>query len=153
MTISGRLRFARSPSVAIAVCAAAAWLGGCSKSGTKEVVAAENSNLKPLSVLYGQYQSANQNRPPASEAEFKKFIQGRGESLLTQFETDLDGLFVSKRDGQPYVVFYRGSKPPPSGVVAYEREGVGGERIVAYPYGAVGVVDEIRFRELVPDAP
>jgi hypothetical protein len=132
--------------------AAMACVAGCSKTAKKEVRIAETSNLKPLSILYGQYQSKHQNNPPANEADFKKFIQASGQSILAQFDTDLDKLFVSSRDGQPYVVVYRGDPRPQSGVIAYERQGVNGERIVAYPFGAVSVVDENKFRELVPSA-
>lgn len=123
---------------------------GCSKSASKEVRSAEQSNLKPLSILYGRFQASNENRPPANEADFKKYIKATGESTLKQFNTDADKLFVSPRDGQPYVVYY-GKSVPPSGVIAYEREGVGGERIVAYPFGSVGLVDDARFRQLVPN--
>jgi hypothetical protein len=135
----------------IALVAAAACCG-CSKSAQKDALTAESSNLKPLSVLYGQFQASHQNRAPANEAEFKKFVSSAGQSLLKQFDTDTDKVFVSERDGQPYVVFY-GKEIPPSGVIAHEREGVGGERVVAYPFGSVGLVNEGRFNQLVPNAP
>lgn len=141
------------PTLVVLVFAGWCWLGGCSASAKKEVLTAETSNLKPLSILYGQYQARNENRAPADEADFRNFVQARGQTILEQFNTDLDGLLVSSRDGEPYVVVYRGDPAPPSGVVAYERNGVDGERIVAYPFGAVGLADEIRFRELVPDVP
>ncbi len=139
---------------ALAVAGAMVGLSGCSSHvEKKKALAAETSNLKPLSILYGQYTSRNENRVPANEADFKKFIQTSGQWMLEQFKTDIDKLFVSSRDGQPYVVFYRGNPPPASGIVAYERDGAGGERLVARPFGGVEAVDEVRFRELVPNAP
>jgi hypothetical protein len=124
---------------------------GCSRSAEKRVLTSENSNLKPISIIYGQFQTTNQNRPPANEAEFKKYVKTAGESILKQFGTDPERVFISERDGQPYVVFY-GKNVPPSGIVAHEQEGVGGQRVVAYPFGSVGLVDETRFQELVPGA-
>ncbi|MCI0333491.1 MAG: hypothetical protein L0228_09740 [Planctomycetes bacterium] len=139
---------------ALAVAGALVGLSGCSSHvETKRALTAETSNLKPLSILYGQYTSRNENRAPANEADFKKFIQTSGQWMLEQFKTDIDTLFVSSRDGQPYVVFYRDNPPPASGIVAYERVGVGGERLVAQPFGGVEAVDDARFRELVPNAP
>jgi hypothetical protein len=134
----------------IAVIAVGASLG-CSSRAEKQVVTSENSNLKPISILYGQFQSTNQNRPPANEAEFKKYLKTAGESILKQFGTDSEKVFVSERDGQPYVIFY-GKSVPPSGVIAYEQNGVGGQRVVAYPFGSVGLVDETKFQQLVPGA-
>jgi hypothetical protein len=124
---------------------------GCaSRTEKAAVLTAESSNLKPLSILYGQYQARNENRPPANEADFKRFIQANGQSLLNQFNTDIDRLFVSPRDGQPYVVYYRDMPLPPSGVVAHERDGIDGKRLVAFPFGGVEIADEMRFGKLVP---
>jgi hypothetical protein len=57
-------------------------------------------------------------------------------------------LFTSPRDGQPYVVHYKQAGT----VVAYERDGKDGKRLVAYPSGQVEEVDETRFKQLVPSA-
>ena len=135
-----------------ALCASIIVSGCGDRAEKKDILAAETSNLKPLSVLYGQYQSRNQNQPPATEDAFKKFIETNGKSTLDQFKIDINQLFISQRDGQPYVVLYRG-KVPPSGVIAYEQNGVGGERIVAYPFGALEMANEARFQELVPAGP
>ena len=77
-------------------------------------------------------------------------------SQLTALQrTDVESLFVSPRDGQPYVVRYGlkfgGPSPGGSPVVAYEQTGVGGYRYVAFAVGGAEQVDEKRFRELVPE--
>ena len=114
----------------------------------------EESNLKPLAILYGQFIGQHRGRPPASEEEFKKFIGSFGKEQLATFNVaDLDSLFVSPRDQKPYVVLY--GKAPRAGsarVIAYEQEGQGGTRFVATDLGKVEEVDEARFRELVPGA-
>lgn len=115
----------------------------------------QESNIKPLAMLYGQFMGQHQGRPPSSEEEFKKFIQERGMGILKQFGIpSVDALFISERDKQPYVVIYGEPKGPPAlagqPVCVYERQGVGGRRYVASSLGAVEEVDEARFRELVP---
>lgn len=131
---------------------------GCGRS-RRQAAAREESRLKPLALLYGQFTGRNRGNPPASEAQFKEFIRSRGPEQLASFGVDdVDELFVSERDGKPYVVLYgeaaQGNPPGPAGapVIAYEQEGVGGKRFVASSMGAVEEVDEARFRELVPHA-
>jgi hypothetical protein len=130
------------------------WQVGCA---SREEAAQEVSTLKPLVILYGQYVGQHRGQPPASEAEFKKFVESQGADTLRSFGVaDADDLWVSPRDGQPYVVLYGpvAGPPGPGGqpVVAYESVGVGGKRYVASSLGAVEEVDEARFRELVPGA-
>jgi hypothetical protein len=131
-----------------------ALLIGCSQGG-RESAPLQESTIKPLAMLYGQFTGQNQGRPPANEEEFKRFIRERGMGTLKQFNIpDVDSLFISPRDKQPYVVIYGQPKGPPAlagqPVVVYEKVGVGGKRYVASSLGAVEEVDETRFRELVP---
>ncbi len=129
-------------------------LAGCSPGG-KASAPLQESNLKPLGLLYGQFMGQHQGRPPESEAEFKKFIQEKGLGMLKQFNVpDVDSLFISPRDKQPYVVLYGPPKGPPGlagqPVIAYEQVGVRGRRFVTNSLGTVEEVDEAKFRELVP---
>ncbi len=118
----------------------------------------EESNLKPLALLYGQYTGQHQGRPPANEAEFKQFIESLPKEQLASFGVDdPESLFISDRDNKPYVIIY-GQATNPAGpgdapVIAYEQEGKNGKRFVATAIGSVEEVDEERFRQLVPDAP
>ncbi len=120
----------------------------------------EQSNLKPLATLYGQYIGQHRGQPPATEAAFKEFVKSQGKPLLDSFgKTNVDELFISNRDGKPYVIRCGAAAaqgpPGPAGqpVVIYEQEGVDGKRFVASSMGAVEQVDEARFKELVPGAP
>lgn len=139
------------------LCLAAAVLGlltvGCG-GARRRAQQREESNLKPLAILYGRFIGQHRGRPPASEEEFKKFIGSFGKEQLATFNvTDVDSLFVSPRDQKPYVVLY--GKSPPAGsarVIAHEQEGQGGTRFVATDLGKVEEVDEARFREMVPGA-
>ena len=135
---------------AVAVCVPSS---GCGGSG-RESQEREESNLKPLALLYGQFIGQHRGRPPASQEEFKEFIRSSGSQQLASFGvTDLESLFVSSRDQKPYVVLY--AKDAPVGtarVVAYEQEGRDGTRFVANDLGEVQEVDEARFTEMVPAA-
>ena len=64
--------------------------------------------------------------------------------------TAVDELFVSDRDGQPLVVTY-GKYPAGMNarIVVYEKNGADGKRFVGYNSGAVELVDDARFNELV----
>jgi hypothetical protein len=133
---------------------------GCSseqrRSGQRE-----QSGLKTLAILYMQFVSQNKGKAPADEAEFKAFIRKLPESQQKSFGIkDVDSLFVSDRDGKPYVMRYGAAKtgslgpqgPSSAPVVGYEQVGSGGRRYVASALGAVEEVDEAAFKQRVPDA-
>ena len=134
-----------------------AFLAGCSSHQAN--LEQEQSNLKPLALFYGQFQG-QRGRPPASEAEFKEHLRSMTpQDFAAWGVTDLDSIFVSSRDNQPYVVLYGDAAknaprgPADSPVIAYEKVGVGGKRFVASVLGAVEEVDEQRFKQLVATAP
>lgn len=136
----------------VALVAATMLVAGCGQQTQSKKQ--QESRLKPLSLLYGQYMGQHRGQPPQNEAEFKKFVESQ-KSFLTQFGiTDPATLFISERDGQPFVVIYgKPSGPAALGgqpVIAYEKVGAGGKRFVASQLGAVEEVDEARFKELVP---
>lgn len=116
----------------------------------------EQSNLKPLAILYGQFMGQHRGQPPKNIKDFKEFAASKSE-MLNQFKVaNADALLTSSRDGEPYiVVFGKASGPPGPGgapVIAYEQTGKDGKRWIATSIGAVAEVDEAEFRRLVPDA-
>ena len=141
----------------LAVLVVVGTVGGCGGAQRKAREIAE-SNLKPLAILYGQYIGQHRGRPPGNEAEFKAFIKSLPPARLATLTAnrDADSLFISPRDGKPYVVLYGRSKGPPgpggAPVVAYEQEGRGGRRFVASSMGAIEEVDDAAFRRMVPAA-
>jgi hypothetical protein len=92
----------------------------CNTSGKP---ASENEqHLKALAVCYGQYVNAHRGQSPPGEAELRKFIQSLPAELHQNLAIDpanLDGLFTSPRDHQPYGVAYKATgaaaPPPPPG--------------------------------------
>jgi hypothetical protein len=142
-------------SVGLAVSFLFAAATGCDRGG-KQAVEREESNLKPLALLYGQYISKHQGKRPANKDEFVKYLQGNPE-LVKRFakDTPIEQLFVSSRDKKEYVVAYgpgRQGVNPSQDVIAYEQEGLEGKRWIATSVGEVREVDEAKFQELKPDA-
>jgi hypothetical protein len=141
-----------------AVCLAAlACMTAAGCNSGRESKHREQSELKKLVMVYGRFLAQHRGQPPANEAEFKKFVESLRPADLASFGIDeVSRLFVSNRDGKPYVVIYGQAKGPsgPGGspVIAYEQEGKGGRRWVATVVGAVEEVDEARFGQLVPTA-
>jgi len=140
----------RSIQCAAIILVVAAGIVGCSKA-PNAVGKAEVSHLRPLAVLYASAASALRH-PPQNEAEFKKYIASQKGKMLDVLKVDdPDAIFISERDGQPYVVNYvaaAGGKVPE--VVAYEKVGVSGRRMVGFSTGVVADLDEAQFREAVP---
>jgi hypothetical protein len=126
-------------------------LTGCGGKGG-ELSDAEK-NLQALAVLWGRYISAHRGQSPPSEAEFKKFIRSTGQADLKGLgfdPNDLDRLFTSPRDNQPYGLAYKvpGTVPGPDGsmpMVIWEKTGVKGKRMVANSLGKIEEIDEAEF--------
>jgi hypothetical protein len=136
-------------ALCLGLCAA-----GCTgkQSESKE---RETSGLKQLSVMYGRFLSRHRGQPPANEKEFKEFVKSVTAGQPSG-PVDVDRLFISNRDNQPYVIIYGPVTGPatPSGgpVFAYEKTGLEGKRFVAATTTAVIEVDEAQFKQLVPKA-
>jgi hypothetical protein len=126
-------------------------LSGCGGGGSPGAAKRETSHLRTLVSLYN-YQANSTGRPPANEQEFKKFIEAKGAAALETLNiSDPGELFVSERDGKPFVILY-GKRPPGVDVVGYEQDGVDGKREVGLGLGNIVEVDEAKLRELVPPA-
>jgi len=127
-------------------------LVGCNSPEVKQEVKRRGSNLQSLAGMYRMYSSENGGHPPANETDLKNFIQEQG---LEHFEpfgiTTVDDLFISPRDGEPYVVVYGGSELPE--ILAYERLGTETGRWIVSSMAVVAEVNESAFKELFPNEP
>jgi hypothetical protein len=127
-------------------------LSGCS-SGLPPETAAQEEHLRQLAYMYGRYMAMHQGQVPGSEREFRAFIEQLGPEERSRFGVgeELDSLFVSPRDKQPYAVAYQ--KPfglPGQELIAYEQAGVNGKRYIADLLADVREVEEAEFRQRVP---
>jgi hypothetical protein len=132
----------RSAFLKFAACFGALLAGfvtGCSNGNNAEsaLASANGTNLQRLSNLYMGFQSENNWRGPADEAEFKKFLHSYNPANLQRIGIDpskIDELFISERDGQPFKIRYgvpgnvMGSSEP----VVFEATGDGSTRLVGF---------------------
>ena len=147
-----KLRLRRFPVRAVMLSFVTA---GCSQDDPGSRVAAMNdARIKQLANLYMAHQMRNGSNGPADEKAFKSFIQnGMAPHRLEMMRVDpskLDELFISERDGQPFVIRYgqRGGVMSKLAVV-FEKEGQGGMRQVAFTNGSVEEVDDARYQEFL----
>jgi hypothetical protein len=154
LPVSDFPRATRSPLLVLLLGLTMLSLAGC---GAPTEVPQEEPvvHLKALAVFYGRYVASHRGQSPPSEAEFKKYVQSLSKTELEALGvTDVESLFVSPRDGQPYHVQYNIPLPPPgpdgAPVVAYEQTGEGGERYVATSLGDVQLMDEAKFQAIAP---
>lgn len=130
-------------------------LVGCSKSvdPSDAVGHANSTNLQRVTNLYLAYQTENNWVGPQDETKFKEFITGLRATLLTRIGVDaanLDQVFVSDRDGQPFKIRYgvignaMGSTEP----VIFESVGVGGMRKIGTLNMEQREVDEQEYESL-----
>lgn len=137
---------------------------GCSGCQQASSGGAPNKELQQLGNSFNEFFRAR-GKTPADEAEFKEFIAGSLTDVKRQILgiNDVDSLFKSKRDNQPFVIRYGvtitegpptpGSEPLVTGtIVVYEAAGSGGYRQV---FTSMGDLTELKFDDLVklvPDA-
>ena len=113
---------------------------GCTSAETKKAAEQQESHLKVVGLLYGQYMGRNRGQAPPDEATFRQFIEENGGPMLESFGMASADVLVSERDQLPYTIIFAGSKPAstPDGmqVIAYEQQGLEGKIFVADNLGA-----------------
>jgi Tfp pilus assembly protein PilE len=117
-----------------------------------------HNNLQALAVFYGRYISQHRGKSPSNIEELKTWLKKQDSEQFESMNVDpnnLDALFTSPRDNQPFGFVFTASamNPGPDGkgsVVIYEQKGVGGRRLVAYTTTQIEEVDEATFKRLVP---
>jgi hypothetical protein len=140
-------RFTGRLSAVLGCVAVIVALSGCAGS---DVATQKNSDaFGALAVLYGQYRGAHSGQTPTSQADFEKFVKTHGGPTLEHFGiTDVEQLFVSPRNEQAIdVVYGRGLSGDSDPIVAYERESVGGKRLVVRSHGSLEELDEAAFQQ------
>ena len=129
-------------------------LGCTAEIDPNEALARVNdTNIKRLSNLYFTYQTKNNFKGPKNEEEFKKFLKSYNPKKLSRIgidPTQIDGLFSSERDGQPFKIRYSvpGSPKGSSSAVVFEAEGVDGKRRVGFLNMTQREVEEAEYENL-----
>lgn len=108
---------------------------GSGELDVRSVVRSNNDcNGKRLANLYYFHQVVSPRREgPKDETAFRSFIKSRKPEQLAEMDVDperLDGLFVSERDGVPFIIRYGVTIPGIGGghhqAVVFERQGLRG---------------------------
>lgn len=145
-------------AAAVAVAGGLVGLAGCGRDGTADAVAGMNpDNAHRLANLYAAHQNFKGGKGPKDEAAFKAFVREYDAAKLGMMGVDpgnVDALFVSDRDGQPFQVRYgvgggRGSSDP----VVFEKAGRDGRKQVGYTDGSVTEVDAGEAQRLLAAKP
>jgi hypothetical protein len=95
------------------------------------------------------------NGAPADEAALKKHMRGLRASVQYDYQIDpnnIDASFVSERDKEPLVVIYGQRLGNISGnskqVIAHEKTGKNGKRLVVFASTKVAIADEAELEQL-----
>lgn len=123
---------------------------GCSKPVGGAAPAEAKEHLWQLFRLYKAYVERNKKGPPDEQA-----LRDFGNKLTPEerkgyiIGDDIDGLFVSPRDKQKYVIRYNQRLDPVGGTrgVIWEAEGKGGTHLMALSNGYVEEYEETMFKE------
>jgi hypothetical protein len=130
---------------------------GCASDELSSETAAR---LRGLAALYLDCAVARNGKGPANEQEFKKHLRSLRDDVLSSNGVDpkaIDTAFVSGRDQEPFVILYglkitkiSGTSAP---LVAHEKTGKNGKRLVAFANAKVDHVDDARLQELKSAGP
>ena len=130
---------------------------GC---GSDELSSPTAAKLRGLATLYLDYAVSNHGSGPASEQVLKKHARGLPDFVVRANGVDpeaLDAVFVSERDGEPFVVLYQIRLGRISGtqaaLIAHEKTGKNGKRLVVFANAKVEHVDDARLQELTSAKP
>lgn len=117
---------------------------GC--GGASATSGQQGSDLQGLLTLYNSATRKLGHRPQ-SEEELRQYAADLDAQALERLKVQsVDELFISSRDGKPYVVLY--GPETSGGVVAYEAEGVNGIRQVGDQMGRIRNMNAEQFAEL-----
>ena len=110
-----------------------ALFSGC--SNTKKMTEVYSTNIKKLHGSYMLYLENHGYVGPKDEAELKNYLKNDATAIYLLKRIDVtpesvDEMFISDRDGQPFVVRY-GVRGEADHAVVFEAEGIDGMRLVA----------------------
>ncbi len=106
---------------------------------------ADMTKLMHVVDFQRQFAEEHDGHEPQSADELREWVKAKDpQELAVRQIADVDSLFISSRDGEPFVVVPRDKGAVTSDqnrIVAYEQTGVGGLRLVAFDLGQVMEMD------------
>ena len=111
-------------------------IAGCGGSNLPELSDLNNSNIRRVHSVYKIYMAAHEYKGPKSEQELKDHCanDNTAKVLIERMgldPTQLDDIFVSERDGEPFKIRW-GLSGVPDHAIVFEAVGVEGKRLVAF---------------------
>jgi hypothetical protein len=109
--------------------------------------------LNILANLYIDYLSFHRGTPPKDMEAFREFLESRSDELKMYKESgvvgSVDDLLTSARDSKPFIVIFgkpmKVSQSPDAFWVAYEQQGVDGNRLAVSTYGGEQLLSPDEF--------
>jgi hypothetical protein len=126
-------------------------MAGCEKKVEVDKDDPKNSHIAVLSSEYAKYQYFKRGAAPKNEGELVQFLSEQSLPQLKKLGlSDAKELLTSNRDNEPLVINYGkpGRTPEGDQVLAYEKTGKGGKRLVALNGGGFEEMDEARFKKV-----
>jgi hypothetical protein len=150
----------RSKLVLALLVAALGCTGGDATPPVDEALSSPTAaQMRSLANMYLDYVTATKGDIPPSEEDLKKHIRSQPGMTLSQYDIDrqnIDSLFASLRDHEPLNVVYGGRLTVLSGnskqVVAHEKTGVNGKKLVVFASTKVDHVDDQELQRLLSAA-
>jgi hypothetical protein len=148
LTRSNRSRVAIGWLLIVVACG----LIGCGSRSTKPDPSP--TNLRQIQALYRVYTQVRGGVGPRDANEFKRFIRAEGSGDAQRLHVDLtqlDQLFISPRDEQPYLINYGlrlADEQNKRQIIVAERVGHNGKRAIGDLRGWVEEVDADQAAEL-----
>ncbi len=120
-------------------------VSGCkpsARSSDEVLREANKTNIQRLSNLYARFQFQNGGKGPRDQAELTSFITKLDAGFLKNIgvdAADIESLFTSERDAQPFEVIYKvvGSSRGSDRAIVFEKTGLDGKRQVGFTSFAV----------------
>jgi hypothetical protein len=144
------------PSAWLPVLALAA-VPGC---GSNDLDSPTANRLRGLARVYLDYAVPRNGKGPDSEQAFKKHVRALPDFVLRTNgvdPADIEAVFASERDREPFVVRYGITIGSISGTsaaaLAHEKTGRNGKRLIVFANAKVELADDARLRELFAAQP
>jgi hypothetical protein len=144
-------RWSVLPLILSALVLSLSFVGGCGQKPASVEPGSEEQHILQFLNLWSYFRNAHQGQPPKSIKEMETWVKSLSKEQREKIKIDnLEGAFVSPRDGQPYEL----GPPPPqqmkgmARVIVYEKTGVSGKHLVAGG-GSVGRMSDEELRKWI----
>ncbi len=135
------------------ICLFLCFLAGCTSHTSGVTQTETKTQIERLFNLYKAY-AESKRKAPANEKALKDFAKGLNEETLQSLMIgkDVESIFISPRDNEPFQVAYGQSISPGGDPIAiiYEKTGLKGRKYAALSIGYSEEYDDASLSEYLP---